>query len=50
MKNELESYKDNNNNMSKLTKDEEYQQQMQIKKLKQSENELMTRLKEKDYM
>lgn len=36
--------------MSKLTKDEEYQQQMQIKKLKQSENELMTRLKEKDYM
>ena len=48
LKNELELYKDNSNNLSRLTKDEEHQQQIQMKKLKQNEDELMKRLKEKD--
>jgi conjugal transfer/entry exclusion protein len=48
LKNELELYKDNTNNLSRLTKDEEHQQQIQMKKLKQNEDELMNRLKEKD--
>jgi ketol-acid reductoisomerase len=48
LKNELELYKDNSNNLSRLTKDEEHQQQIQMKKLKQNEDELMNRLKEKD--
>jgi hypothetical protein len=50
LKNELELYKDNSNNLSRLTKDEEHQQQIQMKKLKQNEDELMNRLKEKDSM
>jgi hypothetical protein len=50
LKNELESYKENNVNQSKMTVDEEQQQNLMLKKYKQNEKDMMERLREKDTM
>lgn len=50
LKNELENYKENQFNQSKMSIDEEQQQNLLIKKLKQNEKEMMERLREKDTM
>lgn len=50
LKNELESYKENNCNQSKMTLDEEQQQNLILKKYKQNEKDMMERLREKDTM
>lgn len=50
LKNELESYKENKFNQSKMTLDEEQQQNLILKKYKQNEKDMMERLREKDTM
>jgi len=50
LKNELDSYKENNCNQSKMTLDEEQQQNLILKKYKQNEKDMMERLREKDTM
>jgi len=50
LKNELESFKENNFNQSKMTLDEEQQQNLILKKYKQNEKDMMERLREKDTM